>query len=203
VLIVDEAGAQLPSDLVGSPSKYFSCRAMPQLQIPLVARPRHQLHRHEGRPFPATFSFSGQQPTSGSDSPLSSIRNCPSLPVLVSTLSSAGSGAHADRAPAFRQSFRNRPQVRHFVTAQNPNDSCIAGARRFCDSQSFCDSFGTVGLLVVRMWLAGEVVGPRISERDWCRGAMEGTLVVTRGDGSIVTYNYRRTAVAPPKPGLT
>jgi len=27
VLIVDEAGAQLPSDLVGSPSKYFSCRA--------------------------------------------------------------------------------------------------------------------------------------------------------------------------------
>lgn len=42
--------------------------------------------------------------------------------------------------------------------------------------------------------LAGEVVGPRISERDWCRGAMEGTLVVTKGDSSIVTYNYEGKA---------
>lgn len=35
-----------------------------------------------------------------------------------------------------------------------------------------------------------EVVGPSVSQRDWCLGAMEGTLVVTDADGSVATLNY-------------
>jgi 3D (Asp-Asp-Asp) domain-containing protein len=41
---------------------------------------------------------------------------------------------------------------------------------------------------------AGQVVGPRISDKDWCHGAMEGTLIVTKSDGSTVTYNFDGTA---------
>jgi 3D (Asp-Asp-Asp) domain-containing protein len=41
---------------------------------------------------------------------------------------------------------------------------------------------------------AGQVVGPRISEKDWCHGAMEGTLIVKRADGATVTYNFDGTA---------
>jgi 3D (Asp-Asp-Asp) domain-containing protein len=41
---------------------------------------------------------------------------------------------------------------------------------------------------------AGEAVGPMISDRDWCLGAMEGTLVVTKRDGALVTYNYEGQA---------
>jgi 3D (Asp-Asp-Asp) domain-containing protein len=41
---------------------------------------------------------------------------------------------------------------------------------------------------------AGQVVGPRISEKDWCHGAMEGTLIVKQADGATVTYNFDGTA---------
>jgi len=41
---------------------------------------------------------------------------------------------------------------------------------------------------------AGQVVGPRIPEKDWCHGAMEGTLIVAQGDGSTATYNFDGTA---------
>jgi 3D (Asp-Asp-Asp) domain-containing protein len=33
-------------------------------------------------------------------------------------------------------------------------------------------------------------VGPKISEKDWCLGAMEGTLIVAKADGQTVTYNF-------------
>ena len=46
-----------------------SCCGPGELHIQMVASPRNQLNRHErGRPFPATFSFVGQQPTSRPDS---------------------------------------------------------------------------------------------------------------------------------------
>ncbi|HET6409035.1 MAG TPA: 3D domain-containing protein, partial [Chthoniobacteraceae bacterium] len=39
----------------------------------------------------------------------------------------------------------------------------------------------------------GEAVGPCVSQRNWCLGAMEGTLIVTHADGSVKTYNYECT----------
>jgi 3D (Asp-Asp-Asp) domain-containing protein len=41
---------------------------------------------------------------------------------------------------------------------------------------------------------AEQPVGPTISEKDWCLGAMEGTLIVTKADGQTVTYNFDGTA---------
>ena len=41
---------------------------------------------------------------------------------------------------------------------------------------------------------AGQVVGPRISDKDWCHGAMEGTLIVKLADGTTSTFNFDGTA---------
>jgi len=38
--------------------------------------------------------------------------------------------------------------------------------------------------------MEGEEIGPRLARRDWCEGAMQGTLVVTMPDGGAATYNY-------------
>lgn len=38
-----------------------------------------------------------------------------------------------------------------------------------------------------------QVVGPPVSQRDWCLGAMEGTIVVTHPDGTTETLNYEGT----------
>jgi 3D (Asp-Asp-Asp) domain-containing protein len=38
--------------------------------------------------------------------------------------------------------------------------------------------------------MKGEVVGPPISQRDWCLGAMEGTVIVEDANGKVVTFNY-------------
>ena len=35
-----------------------------------------------------------------------------------------------------------------------------------------------------------------ISQKNWCLGAMEGTLIVTKSDGETVTYNFDGTASA-------
>src|SRR5207244_4142432 len=35
-----------------------------------------------------------------------------------------------------------------------------------------------------------QVIGPSVSAKDWCLGAMEGTLVVQDASGSMATYNY-------------
>src|SRR5688572_30823208 len=34
------------------------------------------------------------------------------------------------------------------------------------------------------------ISGP-ISQHDWCRGAIEGTVLVTKANGSVQTYNYQ------------
>jgi hypothetical protein len=36
----------------------------------------------------------------------------------------------------------------------------------------------------------GNALGPRLSGRDWCLGAIEGTIRVTHLDGSKALYNY-------------
>jgi 3D (Asp-Asp-Asp) domain-containing protein len=37
---------------------------------------------------------------------------------------------------------------------------------------------------------SNQQISGRISERDWCMGAIEGTIQITKTDGSIKTYNY-------------
>ena len=39
-------------------------------------------------------------------------------------------------------------------------------------------------------------IGPKISQKNWCLGAMEGTLIVKKSDGETVTYNFDGTASA-------
>jgi 3D (Asp-Asp-Asp) domain-containing protein len=39
----------------------------------------------------------------------------------------------------------------------------------------------------------GQNVGPAVSQRDWCLGAMEGTIVVTNPDGTTETFNFEGT----------
>lgn len=36
----------------------------------------------------------------------------------------------------------------------------------------------------------GDAVGPVVSQKNWCLGAMEGTLIVTHADGLVRTYNF-------------
>jgi 3D (Asp-Asp-Asp) domain-containing protein len=36
----------------------------------------------------------------------------------------------------------------------------------------------------------GETVGIKLSPRDWCMSGLEGTVRVTKNDGSVVVYNY-------------
>ena len=38
--------------------------------------------------------------------------------------------------------------------------------------------------------MKGEVVGPQISQRDWCLGAMEGTIIFQDSNGDAITFNY-------------
>jgi 3D (Asp-Asp-Asp) domain-containing protein len=40
---------------------------------------------------------------------------------------------------------------------------------------------------------SGEVIGPRVSQKNWCLGAMEGTLIVAHANGAVKTYNYEAT----------
>ena len=102
------------------------------LQAPAPKLNRHEEVARFRRPFRFLASSQNRGQIPPQLDPLLTV-----LPVLVSALPLAGSGAHAGRAPAFRQSFRNRSHVRHFATAQNPRDSCIAGAQKFCDSRPF------------------------------------------------------------------
>ena len=60
-----------------------------------------------------------------------------------------GSAARAGRAPAFVNLFVGNRPFGNPRTPQNPNDLSNRGGRKFWNSLSFWDSFGTVGLVLV------------------------------------------------------
>lgn len=41
---------------------------------------------------------------------------------------------------------------------------------------------------------SGQPLGPRLAPQDWCRGAMQGSVLVRRRGGDMQTYNFARLA---------